>query len=308
MSAAGLAPAKRRTGNTVAALRREIARMIGASSPSAALDARIIVADLLGCVPEQLPLRDEEPIGEDIATEALALGRRRASGEPVARLVGEKEFWGLTFALSPDTLIPRPDSETLVEATLAVIEEEWSRSATLRILDLGTGSGAILIALLSELANADGVGVDLSAGAVTTARENAERHGLAERASFAVGDWTAQIRERFEVVVANPPYIESGAIANLQVEVREHDPHLALDGGADGFDAIHAILADLGRVLAGGGVGLIEVGAGQARTVRDLAGAHGFACRFARDLAGVERVAVLGRQGESEADLRGTDG
>ncbi|MCR4281513.1 MAG: peptide chain release factor N(5)-glutamine methyltransferase, partial [Bauldia sp.] len=209
------------------------------------------------------------------------------------------EFHGLTFALSPDTLIPRPDTETLVDAALAAIEEEWSRNATLNILDLGTGSGAILIALLVELPNSRGVGIDLSRGAIATAAENAARHGLAERATFSLGDWTRGIKERFDVVVANPPYVETGAIAGLQVEVRDHDPHLALDGGADGFDSIHAIIADLDRILAVGGVALIEIGAGQAETVLGLADAHGFACGFRRDLAGIERVAVLSRQSEA---------
>lgn len=287
------------SGRTVAALRREVARTIGAASPTAALDARVIVAHLLGCVPEQLPLRDEEAVGEDVAAEAIALGGRRAAGAPIARIVGEKEFHGLTFALSPDTLIPRPDTETLVDAALAAIEEEWSRNATLNILDLGTGSGAILIALLVELPNSRGVGIDLSRGAIATAAENAARHGLAERATFSLGDWTRGIKERFDVVVANPPYVETGAIAGLQVEVRDHDPHLALDGGADGFDSIHAIIADLDRILAVGGVALIEIGAGQAETVLGLADAHGFACGFRRDLAGIERVAVLSRQSEA---------
>jgi release factor glutamine methyltransferase len=304
-----LAPARGATARpaivrTVAALRREVARTIGASSPTAALDARMMLAHLLHCVPEQLPLRDEETVEDMLAAEAMALGARRAAGEPVARIVGEKEFHGLMFALSSETLVPRPDTETLVDAALAVIAEEWSLNATLNILDLGTGSGAILIALLTELPNSRGQGVDISAGAVATARENAARHGVAGRAAFAVGDWTQTTRARFEVVVANPPYIETAAIAGLQIEVRDHDPHLALDGGADGFDAIHVIVAGLGRVLADGGVAFIEIGAGQADTVSGLAEAHGFACGFRRDLAGVDRVAVLSRQSEAEANRR----
>lgn len=285
---------------TVASVRREAARAIGSSSPTAALDARILVAHLIGCVPEQLPLRDDEEAGASLAAAAEALAVRRKKGEPIARLTGEKEFYGLRFALSPDTLIPRPDTETLVDAALAVVAEDWSRDATLAILDLGTGSGAILVSLLTQLPNCRGVGIDLAAGAVETARKNAERHGVAGRATFAAGDWTRGIRERFDLVVSNPPYIETADIARLQVDVRDYDPHLALDGGADGLDAIHAIVADLGRVLTENGAALIEIGAGQAETVKALAAAHGFACDFRSDLAGIERVAVLNRLGEPD--------
>jgi release factor glutamine methyltransferase len=285
---------------TVAGVRRAAARRIGSASPTAALDARIIVAHLLGCVPEQLPLRDEEEAPAPLALEAEAFATRRASGEPVARILGEKEFHGLTFALSPDTLIPRPDTETLVDAALAVVAADTDRDAPIAILDLGTGSGAILIALLTELPNARGTGTDAAAGAVETATGNAARHGVADRARFAVGDWTRGIKDRFDLVVANPPYVESSAISGLPVEVREHDPHLALDGGADGMDAIHAILSDLDRVLADGGVAFVEIGAGQAATVGGLAEAHGFHCTFHSDLAGIDRVALLRRQAEAD--------
>ena len=286
------------TGITVAGVRRAVARRIGSASPTAALDARIIVAHLLGCVPGQLPLRDEEAADESLSAAADVLAARRAVGEPVARIVGEKEFHGLMFVVSPETLVPRPDTETLVDAALAVVDENWGRDAPLRILDLGTGSGAILIALLAELLHGRGTGIDMAAGALATAAENAARHGVSDRAAFVAGDWTRGLRDRFDVVVANPPYIESGAIAGLQVEVRDHDPHLALDGGADGMDAFHAILADLDRVLAEPGVAVLEVGAGQAETVAGLAAAHGFRCTFRRDLAGIDRAAVISRRTE----------
>lgn len=283
---------------TVASVRREVARAIGANSPTAALDARIVVAHLLGCVPEQLPLRDEETAEESLAKNALALAARRAKGEPVARIVGEKEFHSLTFALSPDTLVPRPDTETLVDAAVELARLRHPAGAGLSILDLGTGSGAILVSVLTELPKATGLGIDIAPDAVETARANAVRHGVGARARFAVGDWTAGIRERFDLVVANPPYIETGVIPGLPVDVRDHDPHLALDGGADGLDAVFAIVADLDRVLADGGVGLMEIGAGQADTVKGLAEAHGYRCSFRRDLAGIDRVAVLRRQSD----------
>lgn len=286
---------------TVAALRRDLIRIIGPASETAPLDARVIVAHLLGCVPAQLALRDDEAI--DAATVELArtFAERRATGEPVARLTGEKEFWGLTLALAPETLVPRPDTETLVEAALARIDEDWSRTATLRLLDLGTGSGAILIALLSELPHSEGLGVDIQDAAIEAARANAASAGLGSRATFAAGDWTAKVRGQFDVVVSNPPYIRTQDIPGLPVDVRDHDPHVALDGGADGLDAIHSILADLGRVLAPGGVAFIEIGAGQADIVAELAEAHGFTAAFRNDLAGHQRVAILARKTEDPA-------
>lgn len=283
---------------TVADVRRAVSRAIGNGSPTAALDARIIVAHLLGCVPEQLPLRDTEAAPEALATEALALAARRAAGEPVARIVGEKEFHGLTFALSADTLVPRPDTETLVDAAVEFANARDAAGTGVSILDLGTGSGAILVSLLSALPKATGLGIDIAPGAIETARVNAARHSVETRSRFAEGNWATGIRERFDIVAANPPYIETGVIAGLAVDVREHDPHLALDGGADGLDAIFSILADLDRVLADGGLGLIEVGAGQAATVKGLAEAHGFDCRFRRDLAGIDRVALMRRQSD----------
>ena len=277
---------------TVADLRHEIAGAIAPTSPTAGLDARLIVAHVIGCTANEVLLRDDDMVRADAALRARTLARRRLAGEPIARIVGAKEFYGLDLALSPETLVPRPDTEALVDAVLAVVDREMAPA----ILDLGTGSGAILLALLSQLPNATGVGVDLSEGAVATAGGNARRLGLAERATFSIGDWARAIDRRFDLVVANPPYIESGAIAGLPVEVRDHDPHLALDGGADGLDAIRAILSDLPRVLADGGAAFIEIGFDQAAAVKALAAKGGFACAFRRDLAGIDRVAILSRQ------------
>ena len=277
---------------TVAALRREIAATLAATSPTPALDARLIVAHALECAPDEVIFRDEEPAGGVATLRARNLVHRRAAGEPVARIVGEKEFYGLRLSLSADTLIPRPDTETLVDAVLALVHHD----SAIAILDLGTGSGAILLALLSQLPNAEGLGVDLSEGAVATAAANARRYGFSERTKFAVGTWTDGIDLQFNVVVANPPYIASEEIAGLPVEVRDHDPHLALDGGSDGLDAVRAILSDLDRVLAEGGAAFIEIGFGQAAAVKALAEAKGFAATFRRDLAGIERVAIVSRQ------------
>jgi release factor glutamine methyltransferase len=286
-------PEESLTPITVARLLREIAGLLADTSPSAALDARLIVAHLLHCRPNDLPLRDLDDVAATDATAIRGLAARRATGEPIARILGEKEFYGLSLILSPETLVPRPDTETVVDAVLASTE----RSAGLVILDLGTGSGAILLALLTELPNATGVGIDRSAEAVATAAKNAERLGIARRAQFRAGDWTAGLERRFDLVVSNPPYIARGEIESLPVEVRAHDPHVALDGGADGLDAYRAIFSDLDRVLTAEGRGFFEIGFGQATEVAALAKQSGFGCLFVRDLAGTERVAVLSRQG-----------
>ncbi len=205
---------------TVGTLRREIAVSLASASPTAALDARLIVAHALGWTANEVLLRDRAEIGDDAAAKAQGLARRRAAGEPVARITGEKEFYGLAFTLSPDTLEPRPDTETVVDAVIDAVSPE----ATVAILDLGTGSGAILLALLAHLPQATGVGIDLSAGALATARGNAARLGLAARGTFMAGDWTRGIDRRFDVVVANPPYIETAEIMGLPVEVRDTIP------------------------------------------------------------------------------------
>jgi release factor glutamine methyltransferase len=277
---------------TIADLRHEIAQSLTATSQTAALDARLIVANVLGCTANEVLLRDGEAVGAVVSFKAQTLARRRASGEPIARITGEKEFYGLPLALVPETLVPRPDTETLVDAAVALTDHE----AEVTILDLGTGSGAILLALLSQLPNARGLGVDISEAALAAARANARRLGLADRAEFAEGNWMAGIDRRFDIVASNPPYVASEEIASLPVDVRDHDPHVALDGGKDGLDAVRAILAHLDLVLADGGVGFIEIGFGQARQVAEIASANRFACRFQRDLAGIERVAVLSRE------------
>jgi release factor glutamine methyltransferase len=277
---------------TIAALRREIAGKLQAISDSAALDARMLVAHAMGITPDAVLFRDDEEAGGTVALRVANLAQRRLHGEPVARIVGEKEFYGLTFGVSPATLVPRPDTETLVDAVLEVVD----RDAAVAILDLGTGSGAILLALLSQLPNAAGVGVDTSADALATASDNARRLGLETRAAFAVGDWARGLATEFAIVVSNPPYIEHGEIATLAVDVRDYDPHMALDGGHDGLDAYHAILLDLDRVLAEGGVAFLEIGYGQGDAIVALAAEHGFRVTFRRDLAGIERVAILSRE------------
>ncbi|GJD56696.1 peptide chain release factor N(5)-glutamine methyltransferase [Methylobacterium dankookense] len=275
-----------------AALRHLTEALQAAGIDNAAGEARFLLLDLLALEPFDLVGGGEKAVGEAGADRlARALDRRRA-GEPVARILGAWEFWGLPFRLSPETLVPRPDTETLVEAALRLLPD---KAAPARILDLGTGSGCILVALLSERPAAFGLGIDRSEGALRTARENARRNGVGDRAAFLAGDWCDGLSgPPFDLVVSNPPYIASGVIPALAREVREHDPAAALDGGADGLDAYRRILAGLGPHLAPGAPVLFEIGFDQAGDLRRLGPEAGFALHeVVRDLAGHERVTIL---------------
>lgn len=219
------------------------------------------------------------------------LERRRAR-EPMAYLTGRQGFWTLDLAVSRGTLIPRAESETLIEAALAAFAD---RARVRRILDLGTGTGALLLAALSEFSDALGVGVDLSPAACALAAANAARHRLGGRALLAAGDWARCLTGRFDLVLANPPYVESAAVPGLMPEVARYEPIRALDGGADGLAAYRAIVPELPRLLAPGGVAVLEVGQGQAESVAELLAAAGLGeVRSRLDLAGIAR-AVLAR-------------
>lgn len=259
-------------------------------------DARFLVLDVLGVTGTDLILGGSQPIG---ATGAAALSRavaRRRAGEPVARIVGAWEFWGLPFALAPDTLVPRADTETLVEAALARLPE---RTGAATILDLGTGSGCILVALLSERRQAFGIGLDRSEAALVQARANARANGVGDRTAFVRADWSAGLAGRFDLIVSNPPYIPAATIATLAPEVRCHDPLAALDGGPDGLDAYRRILTRVAAEpvqLAPGGALLFEVGYDQAEAVLALGRARGFApAGVTHDLTGHARVVVFTR-------------
>lgn len=253
----------------------------------ARLDARLLVGHVLGLSPGETALYGDRLITEDAAGVLAGLAARRSMREPVGRLLGQREFWGLTFTLVPDTLEPRPDSETLVSA---VLEHHRHKS---RILDLGTGTGCLLIAVLSEWRDATGLGIDISAAAVACATGNAARAGVGERAAFRVSDWFQEVEGRFDIVVANPPYLSSADMTALQPEVR-HDPVAALVGGADGLAAYRAILAGVGTHLVPGGRIVFEVGATQADAVGTLAAGAGFSVSAVRcDLGGHARCLIL---------------
>ena len=258
-------------GVAVTAARRLLTdRLRNHGVESADLDARLLVGHALGLDHTALAAAAGRMLLPAEVDAIDRLGARRLGGEPVARILGRKEFWGLLLAVSAATLVPRPDSETLVEAALACIDATGGRMRALRLADLGTGSGALLLALLSELRQARGVGTDLCPVALAVARQNADALGLAARASFVACDFSTALQNSFDLVVCNPPYMQTGEITTLATEVHEHDPRLALDGGADGLDGYRALADDARRLLARGGRLVVELGAGQAAAVTDV--------------------------------------
>jgi release factor glutamine methyltransferase len=290
-SAADICP-----GMRVEAVRQTAARATreaGLDTPE--LDARVLIGHALGLDHAGLASAADRRIDSAEAETIRSLVTRRLSREPVAHIMGQKEFWGLPFRVTPATLVPRPETETVVEAALAVIDGSSGRGCLLRIADLGTGSGALLLALLSELPQAYGIGTDVSADALTVAQENATRLSLADRAAFMRGDFTSVLGRRFDLIVSNPPYIPSSDIASLAPEVRDHEPRLALDGGPDGLAAYRAIATDSGRVLAPGGHLVLEIGTGQASAVTQVFANHGLrpAKPPLHDLAGIPRAVIL---------------
>src|SRR5271156_2413761 len=252
--------------------------------------ARRLVASTLDLTPAGLLSHSDQMLDEQQTARIRRALDRMAKHEPLSRILGRREFWGLEFALSDDTLDPRPETETVVEA---VLRRVLYPAAPLRFLDLGTGTGCILLALLSEFRAAIGFGVDIAPGAAMTARRNATALGLAERAHFLVGDWGRALSSRFDVIVSNPPYIASAALADLPREVALYDPPRALDGGADGLSAYRALAVDLPRLLGPRAVFACEIGLGQAPAVAAMLQASGLAvdgCE--RDLAGIARCVV----------------
>ena len=278
---------------TIAAAQRDgTARLAAAGVDGAALDARLLLMAALGCDRTALLSRAAETVPDAAAARYAGFLARRAGHEPVSRILGHREFWSLDFALGPATLDPRPDSETLVEAALAACP-----GRDLRVLDLGTGTGCLLLAVLHDRPGAIGIGIDRSEAAVRTARDNARALGLADRAAFLVGDWANALDARFDLVLSNPPYIPEAEIAALDPEVRDHDPRLALSGGADGLDAYRALAVALPDLLVPGGTAVVELGIGQAPDVTALFRAAGLDITGTpHDLAGIPRC-VLSKKG-----------
>jgi release factor glutamine methyltransferase len=284
-------------GQTVDHARRSLtARFKAGQIDSAELDARIVVGAALGLDLTGVISSASRLLTPEQASRLEDFARRRLAGEPVARLVGCREFWGLPLQLSADTLVPRPDTETVVELALQMVRTAPAAGGALRIADIGTGSGAILLALLSELPGACGVGTDISVGALRTARANAADLGFGGRAAFVACDHAAALAQGFDLMVSNPPYIRTAEIAGLAPEVRDHDPRRALDGGADGLNAYRALIPQAARLLARRGALVLEVGQGQSAEVEALMAEAGLLPERPprADLAGVPR-AVAGR-------------
>jgi release factor glutamine methyltransferase len=270
-----------------AALRRAAAALSASGIDNPGREARLLLGHALGVGPGEL-LDRTRPLPDSAFEQMLA---RRCAREPLARIVGWQGFWTLELEVSADTLIPRADSETLIEAACAAFPR---RAAVRSVLDLGTGTGALLLAALVEFPAAWGVGVELSPAAAALAARNARRNGLGGRAMMLCGDWVASLAGRFDLILSNPPYIPTEAIAGLMPEVARHEPRRALDGGADGLAAYRALVPLLVTRLADAGAAVVEIGVGQASDVAALAVAAGLRIvRVRRDLATIERAMVL---------------
>lgn len=283
-------------GLTIEASRRALAAQFkarGIETPE--LDARLLIGAALDLDHTALAAQAARLITSQESKAIARFAQRRMAHEPVARILGRKEFWGLDFELSAATLVPRPDTETVIEAALEFFQN--SRASALRIADIGTGSGAILLALLSEFPEATGVGTDISSEALATAELNARRFDLAGRASFVQCDYAAALSGPFDLIVSNPPYIPSSHIATLDRDVRDHDPILALDGGTDGLDAYRAIIPQAAALLGPVGVLIVETGYDQSTPVSDLMRAAKLTLPRppVADLGGIHR-AVMGRK------------
>ena len=274
----------------------ELARLLGqaaqrltaAGCETPVLDARLLLQAAAGISREYLILGPDRPLTPGQRASYDSFITRRERHEPVSRILGEREFYGRVFKVTPDTLDPRPDTETVIEAALAVMP----RGA--QLLDLGTGTGAIAVTLLAERPDASGVATDLSEQALTVARANAERAGVSQRLTFLMGSWFEPVRGRFDIIVSNPPYIPADEIAELSPDVRNFDPRLALVGGADGLDPYRAIASRAASHLAAGGHVLVEIGAGQAGDVQAIFAVAGFGgARQHKDLGGHVRCLVF---------------
>jgi release factor glutamine methyltransferase len=285
---------------TIAQAIRDSAARLDGIAENPRLEARILLAHALGLTRNDL-IRDPGRLVDTGALETLLA--RRAAHEPLALIVGHREFWSMRFRVSPATLVPRPDSETLVEAALSAFAD---RPPPRKILDLGTGTGCLLLVLLKEFPAAFGIGLDLGPDAAALARDNAADLGLAERAAFLAGDWTDPLVGRFDLIVSNPPYIAGPDIATLMPEVACHEPRRALDGGQDGYDAYRAILPTLRQHLEPDGTAILELGLGQAYYLADLAREAGFAASLRPDLADIPRAIVLTWPGRQKNCLAGS--
>jgi release factor glutamine methyltransferase len=283
---------------TLGALYQEIRdRLAQAGIENAALDARLIVEHFTGTTRADAIVKPGREVGVEAVAAIEDAIRRRMVHEPVHRILGRREFYGLDLKLSPATLEPRPDTETLIDLCLPFLRERAAGEKNCRILDLGTGTGAIALALLSQTPGITALGTDISAEALETALSNADILGLKDRFDGIVSDWYEAVKGRFALIVSNPPYIPTKVIEALAPEVREHDPVKALDGGPDGLHAYRRIAAGAGRHLQEASRVAVEIGFDQRRDVTEIFEAEGFMLQGgARDLGGNERALMFARR------------
>ena len=274
-------------------MRRARHRLQAGGIETAQLDARVLVGHVLGMGHGALIAQGQQSVASSESTAIDRAIARRLAHEPVALITGRKEFWGLIFHVNAATLVPRPDSETLVEA---VLDHAGSRASSpgLRILDLGTGTGCLLLSLLHELPQATGVGCDIEKGAVRLAERNAQSLGLSERCEFKISNWADSVNESFDIIICNPPYIRRTDILDLQPDVCRFEPKSALDGGEQGLDAYHELRSHIARCAKKGAFVALEVGQGQAESVRKLLFSEPNLkfLGFRTDLAGIQRCVV----------------
>ena len=269
---------------------RRAAKLLETVSATPRLDAELLMAHALGLSREAMLLSHLDAATPDGFAPLFA---RRMAHEPLAYITGTRDFWTITLNVAPGVLIPRPDSETLIEAAVA----HFGKAGPKRVLDLGTGSGALLLAALTQWSEATGVGVDASPAALAIASANAARLGLSHRAEFREGDWTEGLSDQFDLILCNPPYVESGAA--LPPDVRDHEPASALFAGPDGLEAYRKIIPQLPTLLAPGGIAALEIGATQARPVSQMAEAIGLVVGVRKDLAAHERCLILSAGGSA---------
>ncbi|MBB2972667.1 peptide chain release factor N(5)-glutamine methyltransferase [Mesorhizobium sp. RMAD-H1] len=283
------------TSETLAALHaraRKALRDAGIATPE--LDARLLVEWATGTTRLDALSTPERIISSEAVGTLDAAIERRLRGEPVHRIMGERSFYGLGFRLSPETLEPRPDTETLVDLVLPFLKARIAEKGVADLIDMGTGTGAIAIALLAQLDSLRAVGVDIAPGALSAARENARMAGVSRRFAAVRSDWFAEVTGKFDLIVSNPPYIPRHIIATLDREVREHDPLLALDGGEDGLDFYRALASGSGYHLYEGGAVGVEIGAGQLPDVENIFAKQGFRLiEVSRDIGGHERALLF---------------
>jgi release factor glutamine methyltransferase len=265
-------------------------KLTAAGIETGRLDARCLLAEAMQMAPDAWATLDRKPTEAELSAFDRLL-QRRLKREPLAHILGRKEFWSLDFTVNPHSLTPRPDSETLIEAVLA---HSPNRQTPLTFLDLGTGSGCLLLSALSEYPNARGLGVDASEEALAVAQDNARRLGFADRCEWQSGDWCGGLKRRFDVVLCNPPYIPEPERKTLMPEVGEYEPETALFAGMDGLDAYRSLVPQLPTVMAENGYAVLECGAAQADAVAEIAIGTGMKVKEIRkDLAGINRAITL---------------